>query len=105
MRANHWKGTIVVAVAALSFVAVGCGSGLQGTYSSTNGGTMMLELRSGGKAAFTMLGETKDCTYTVGGKDVHLNCDNHELDFRIMDDGSLNNVPLSAAWGALKKTK
>jgi hypothetical protein len=104
MKLNRWKGMIVAAAAALSFIALGCGSGLQGTYSSTNGGTMVLELRSGGKAAFTAMGETKDCTYTVGGKDVHLICDNHAIDFHVMDDGSLNSV-YTAAWGTLRKTK
>jgi hypothetical protein len=105
MRKNHRKGLVVAAITVLSFVAVGCGSGLQGTYSSTNGGTMTLELRSGGKATFTAMGETKDCTYTAGGKDVHLTCDNHAIDFRVMDDGSLSSDLFTATFGALRKTK
>ncbi len=105
MKLNRWKGTIVVAAATLSFIVAGCGSSVEGTYSSTNGGTMTLELRSGGKAVFSMMGETKDCTYTAGGKDVHLTCDNHPIDFRVMDDGSLSNNLFAATFGALRKTQ
>jgi hypothetical protein len=106
MRKNHWKTMGVVIVAAMSFMAVGCRSGIKGTYSSTSG-TMMLELRSGGKASFTMMGETRDCTYKVDGKDIPLTCGNNTLDFHVMDDGSLTSKSpfLGATFGVLRKTK
>ena len=88
-------------------VVLACGrSKVEGTYSSTSG-TMILELRSGGKASFTMMGETNDCTYTVKGKNIHLTCGNNETDFHIMDDGSLtSNSPfVGATFGVLRKTK
>jgi hypothetical protein len=89
----------------LAIVACG-GSGIKGTYSSTSG-TMLLELRSGGKASFTMMGETQDCTYTVSGKNIHLTCGKNETDFRIMDDGSLTSKSpfVGATFGVLRKTK
>ena len=107
MKLNRWKGTMVLAAAALSFVTGGCGgSGLAGTYSSTSG-TMLVELRSGGKAAFTMMGGTEDCTYTTSGQNLHLTCGNDGVDFRIMDDGSLTSATpfVAATYGVLRKTK
>lgn len=38
----------------------GCGSSVQGTYSDPMG-AFTLELKSGGKAAFTFMGETAQC--------------------------------------------
>jgi hypothetical protein len=94
------------AVLCALLMVFGCGPRVEGTYSSTSG-TMILELRSGGKASFTMMGETNDCTYTVSGKNIHLTCGKNETDFRIMDDGSLSsNSPfIGATFGVLKKTK
>jgi hypothetical protein len=68
---------------------------------------MLLELRSGGKASFTMMGETQECTYTVNGNNIHLTCGKDETDFRIMDDGSLTSSSpfIGATFGVLKKTK
>lgn len=106
MRKNPSTTIIVVALAAVSFLMVGCRSGIKGTYSSTSG-TMILELRSGGKASFTMMGATRDCTYKVDGKDIPLTCGNNTLNFHVMDDGSLTSKSpfLGATFGVLKKTK
>ncbi len=101
------KRKFVLALAigtALALIA--CGSSVQGTYTNTTG-TLTLELRSGGKASFLMMGETQDCTYTVKGKDIHLTCGRNETDFHILDDGSLNSTSpfVGATFGVLKKSK
>jgi|GEM_PF-898897 len=72
----------------------GCGSSVQGTYSDPNG-AITLELKSGGKAAFTFMGETAQCNYTVDGKKLMLDCkgDPGKVTLTIQDDGSLTGPP------------
>lgn len=91
---------------ALCLVAAGCGSSLEGSYASSSN-TLLLELRSGGKAAFTMMGEQQQCTYTSAEKAVHVTCGQDQFDFRINDDGSLISTQsfIAATYGALRKTK
>jgi len=63
-----------------------------------------LELRSGGNASFTMMGETHTCTYKVDGDKLTLDCKEPEaLVFTIHDDGSL--TPVGTFIGMMKKTK
>lgn len=83
-------------------VVIGCGRSVQGTYTSTSG-TVILELRSGGEASLSMMGETHSCTYKVSDKTVHLACGPDKMDLRIMDDGSLNTN--SMLIGVLRKSK
>ena len=49
----------------LVLLASGCNSGPKGTYTDANG-AVILELRSGGKANFTFMGDVEDCTYETG---------------------------------------
>ena len=46
-----------MAMAVFSLLLVSCGSKVGGTYSDANG-SFILELRSGGQASFTFMGET-----------------------------------------------
>jgi hypothetical protein len=81
---------IVIVAAVIAVVAViGCGSKVEGTYS--NGSMVTLDLKSGGKAMFTMMGETIPCTYKVKDNKVQLDCTpkGEKVDFMIHDDGSL----------------
>ena len=50
---------ILAAVIAVVVVIGGCGSKVEGTYS--NGSMVTLDLKSGGKAMFTMMGESIPC--------------------------------------------
>jgi len=95
MKQNPFRHFIIVAgLACLSLVFASCGSSVAGTYSDTNG-AFILELRSGGKAAFTFMGETASCTYAVDGTKLDLNCegDAGKTVFTIHDDGSLTGPP------------
>lgn len=106
MKQNHFRRLILVAAAAcLSLVVASCGSSVTGTYSDANG-AFTLELRSGGKAAFTFMGETASCTYAVDGKKLNLNCegDAGKTVFTIHDDGSLTGPP-GTFLPALRKRK
>ena len=82
---------IVVVAAVIAVVATigGCGSKVEGTYS--NGSMVTLDLKSGGKAMFTMMGETIPCTYKVKDNKVQLDCTpkGEKAAFLIHDDGSL----------------
>jgi hypothetical protein len=65
---------------------------------------MVLELRPGGKARLTILGEVQDCTYSVDGDKVALTCGGQTLSFTKHDDGSLT-PPAGSMVGALQKQK
>ncbi len=72
----------------------GCGSGVSGTYTDPHG-AITLDIKSGGTATITFMGETAQCTYTVDGKKLALNCkgDAGKMTFNIQDDGSLTGPP------------
>ena len=80
----------------------GCGSKTEGTYTNA-GGMVTLDLKSGGKAAFTMMGESLPYTYKVSGNKVNLDCTpkGEKVDFMIHDDGSLTGPGFV---GAMKKS-
>ena len=85
---------LVLSAAAFALFASGCNSGPSGVYSDANG-AVILELRSGGKANFTFMGEVQDCSYKTGGKQLTLTCkgEAHPTVFAIHDDGSLTGPP------------
>jgi hypothetical protein len=71
-----------------------CNSGIKGTYSDPNA-AVVLELRSGGDAAITFMGETATCSYSSSSKQVLLDCKPPagKINFNIHDDGSLTGPP------------
>jgi hypothetical protein len=90
MKSCMFRNIVLITSAVVAVAVVGgCGSKVEGTYS--NGGMVTLDLKSGGKAMFTMMGETMPCTYTVKDKKVQLDCTpkGEKADFLIHDDGSL----------------
>lgn len=72
-----------------------------GTYSNPNG-TIVLDLKSGGKASLTLLGESKPCTYTQEKDQITVDCEGDKTVFTNHDDGSLTGP---GAVGVLKKSK
>lgn len=94
---------LIAAVIAAMAVMGGCGSKMEGTYTNA-GGMVTLDLKSGGKATFTMMGESLPCTYKVSGDKVNLDCTpkGEKVDFIIHDDGSLTGPSFI---GAMKKSK
>jgi len=88
----HFRKSILLAwlsILSLASVACGAGGGLEGTY-STSAGNVVLELRSGGKANFTIMGETQACTWKAGDSKLVLTCKGDSVDFVRHDDGSLS---------------
>ena len=96
----------VAIVVSVSLAIGGCGSKMEGTYTSTAGGMITLDLRSGGKASFNLMGENYPCSYKVKGQTLALDCSpkGQKIDFTIHDDGSLSG-PSGSFVGVLQKSK
>jgi hypothetical protein len=83
----------------------GCNTGPKGTYTDANG-AVILELKSGGKANFTFMGDVQDCTYDSNGKQLTLICKGEagKTVFSIHEDGSLTG-PAGSFIPPLRKEK
>ena len=94
---------LIAAVIASMAVMGGCGSKMEGTYTNT-GGMVTLDLKSGGKATFTMMGESIPCSYKVKDSKVMLDCTpkGEKVDFLIHGDGSVSGPGFI---GNMKKSK
>lgn len=106
MKTIMLKAAAFCAVLAATLVLPGCNgsSGMTGTYTDP-AGSVLLELRSGGKANFTFLGEVEDCTYKTSRPHLNLNCNGNlgTVAFTIHDDGSLTGPPGSFMPGLHKE--
>ena len=95
---------ILLAALLVMVAATGYGApNMEGTYTN-NGGMVTLDLKSGGKAIFTMMGESMPCTYKANDDKVLLDCTPKEekVDFIIHGDGSLTGPGFI---GNMKKSK
>jgi len=94
-----------IALFTLLSVVFGCGSGIRGTYTDA-AGAVLLELRSGGQASLTFMGDVESCTYKVDGSKVALSCKEPagKMMLTVHDDGSLTGPP-GSFFPALRKTK
>ena len=83
----------------------GCGSTSvsDNTYQS-NGGVVVIEFKSGGKAFVSTGPITTSCTYSQDGKKVSLTCEGDTTLFTVDDDGALNGPP-NGFLGRLTKKK
>jgi hypothetical protein len=79
------------------------GSNMEGTYTS-NMGNVVLDLKPGGKAMFTLMGESMPCKYNVKDEKLVLDCtpQGEKVDFVIHGDGSLSGPGFI---GNMKKSK
>jgi hypothetical protein len=93
-------------VAMMTLVAASCGGGgVEGTYGDPNGPTK-LELKSGGKATFTVMNQPTDCTYTTDKKKVTLDCkEGAPVEFTLSDDGTTLINPPGSMMPNMKKSK
>lgn len=97
---------LIVMVLVLPFVIIpigGCtGSSMDGTYTS-NMGNVVLDLKSGGNATFTLMGESMPCKYSVKGEKLVLDCTpkGEKVDFVIHGDGSISGPGFI---GSMKKS-
>src|ERR1017187_10551061 len=83
----------------------GCGKSVTGTYTDPASG-YTLELKSGGEATITFMGNSGSCTYKVDGNQVAVTCQGGGGGgvFTIQSDGSLR-PRAGAPMPTLKKTK
>jgi ABC-type phosphate transport system substrate-binding protein len=97
--------SIVLAAAVCFNGCSACSSShLEGTYiDSAN--VLKVEIKSDGKATVTavMSNSSADCTYTVNGTNLQVNCGAQIYPFTIQSDGSLA-APPDSQMGVLKKT-
>ena len=106
-KPDYSQITLIAALALITSVIASCSlkSKMEGIYLQAGSGVgIVLDLRSGDKATFSMSGEDFACTYKVNGDKLALDCSpkGEELDFTIHDDGSLTGPGLV---GILKKGK
>jgi hypothetical protein len=107
MKKQFFAMAALIALTSMSFSLVSCGSKskLEGTYlQGDGGGTVTLDLKSGGKAQFTIMGDNNACTYQVNGDKLMLDCTpkGEKVEFTIHDDGSLTGPGFI---GIMKKSK
>ena len=80
---------------------------LLGTYGDPNG--IHVDLKSGGKAAFTFMNQTQECTYTIdkeNAKKVSLDCkEGQPIVLTLSDDGTTLMPPSGSLIAPLKKAK
>ena len=99
------KAPTIVMLASLVLLPTGGYGGLnmEGTYIS-NMGNVVLDLKSGGKAMFTLMGESMPCKYNVKEDKLVLDCtpQGEKVDFVIHGDGSLSGPGFI---GNMKKSK
>lgn len=92
VSAAQWSIVLVLTLSCLIGIA-GCG-GVQGTYTDATG-SMTLELKSGGAATFSFMGQTAQCTYVAESNQVTVDC--HDAGgkntFTVQKDGSLTGPP------------
>lgn len=100
-RSLFSKIALATGIAGGAFALASCGSGVSGTYTNPTG-MVTLDLRSGGKASLTVMGEMEPCTYDVDGKSMNLTCKGEKTEWGIHDDGSLSGPGFV---GVLKKSK
>lgn len=102
---NNRKASPVMLLVALVLLPTGGygGSSVEGTYAS-NMGNVVLDLKSGGKAMFTLMGESMPCKYNVKDEKLVLDCtpQGEKVDFVIHGDGSLSGPGFI---GNMKKSK
>jgi hypothetical protein len=98
-RSNKgWTGAVgrlsIVLVLSIACLAVLTGCGVQGTYADATG-AMTMELKSGGVATITMMGQTAQCTYTTASNQVIVDCKDAggKTNFTVQNDGSLAGPP------------
>ena len=106
-KPDYSQITLIAALALITSVIANCSSKskMEGIYLQAGSGVgIVLDLKSGDKATFSMSGEDFACTYKVNGDKLALDCrpKGEELDFTIHDDGSLTGPGLV---GILKKGK
>ena len=101
---NNKRALTVVLVVAFFLIAPAVSQSapnMEGTYSS---GMVTLDLKGGGKAIFTMMGESMPCVYKTTDDKVLLDCTpkGEKVDFIIHGDGSISGPGFI---GNMKKSK
>ena len=107
MANNNFKYSVALSfgiVLMSALVSNGCGSSVEGNTYTGNGGVVVVEFKSGGKAFVSTGPVSTPCTYTASGKTVVLTCEGDKTTFTVDDDGALIGPP-NGMLGRLTKKK
>lgn len=95
MSSSLLRNAVLSAVLAVSICALAaCGPSYEGTYSDPTG-AIAVNVKSGGQATITFMNQTAQCTYTVAGDKLTMNCkgDIGTINFTLRPDGTLAGPP------------
>lgn len=107
MYIHNFKPSVVSGITMLLTSAIflfACGAGVEGNTYTGNGGVVVVEFKSGGKAFVSTGPVSTPCTYTASGKTVTLVCERDKTVFTVDDDGALIGPP-NGMLGRLTKKK
>jgi hypothetical protein len=104
-----FRNSILAAILAYAGLSIagcgGCGStSVSGNTYQGNGGVVVVEFKSGGKAFVSTGPVSTTCSYTQNAKKVSLTCEGDTTVFTVDDDGALNGPP-NGFLGRLTKKK
>lgn len=103
MRLGNIARRIAVTFGAIALTSMAACGGISGIYSNE---LAKIEFKSGGKAAVTIMGQSKDCTYVVDKKKVTVDCkEGDPLVLTLSDDETELKTPETSMMPALKKQK
>lgn len=99
------RRSMIAVVGLCAMALAGCGKSMTGTYSDSLR-SVVLDLKPGGKANFTFMGQVADCDYTVSGTKLTVNCKDGAgtTEFTIHDNDTLTGPP-GGFIPALRKNK
>lgn len=95
--------SVVILLGSALFL-IACGASVEGNTYTGNGGVVVIEFKSGGKAFLSTGPVSTSCTYTTSGKTVTLVCEGDKTTFTVDNDGALIGPP-NGMLGRLTKKK
>lgn len=107
MPNNKFKSSAAMTIGILLMSALlltACGASVEGNTYTGNGGVVVIEFKSGGKAFVSTGPVSTPCSYTTSGKTVTLICEGDKTVFTVDDDGALIGPP-GGMLGRLTKKK
>jgi len=91
MKTASSRTRLIALAGALTLVLSSCNA-VTGTYTGGNG-SISLELKSNGGAAFTVMGQSTDCTWAQEANQIRVTCEGDTTVFTREKDGSLAGPP------------
>jgi hypothetical protein len=91
MKSGYSRASLIAIVGSFALAVTACNA-VTGTYTGGNG-SISLELKSNGAAAFTVMGQATDCTWAQEANQIRVTCEGETTVFTRGKDGSLAGPP------------